>query len=232
MRYCRKAEHIMKVSGTRLYLVLASLFVFSFILGCGTLIRTVPAESGHYYIPAGTDFSGLGKVVVLEFDDHSNVPDLSLGITGFVTQSLQKHHLFSVSCLSRLDPAWRSLDLENSLSYSLEDLGSLGSELKADGVLFGTVTQYYPYPHMLIGLHLKLIDLRDGRLLWALEQVWDSTDKRVERRMRAFFDHQMRSGYEPMSWELLVTSPRAFKKFVAFEVAETFGSDSGYIRKI
>ena len=73
-----------------------------------------------------------------------------------------------------------------------------------------------------------MVDLRIGKLLWAIEQIWDSTDKLVERRMKKFYKEYMRSNYGPMDWELLITSPRAFNKFVVYEVAETFNMVSRY----
>ena len=79
-------------------------------------------------------------------------------------------------------------------------------------------------------MHLKLIDLRNGKLLWATEQVWDSTDKKVERRMRLYFNSRMRAGFQPMDWELLITSPRAFNKFVACEIAQTLPQARRYAR--
>ena len=41
----------------------------------------------------------------------------------------------------------------------------------------------------------------------------------------------MRSSYGPMDWELLITSPRAFNKFVVYEIAETFNMISSYGKK-
>jgi hypothetical protein len=74
---------------------------------------------------------------------------------------------------------------------------------------------------MAIGLRLKLVDLRDGQLLWALEQIWDSSDKTTEHRIKSYFKYQMRSGFAPLREQLVAISPLEFIKFVAYEVAET-----------
>jgi len=205
------------------------LLLLAVFLSSCTLYRPVVPETGHYYINPYADFSTVGKTVVFELDNLSTRPGLSTDLTEAITDALRKKHLFSLSTLYRDAAAWRNLDLNDTASYSLEELSAIRNQLKADAVLFGRITQYYPYPHMLVGLHLKLIDLRDGRLLWATEQVWDSTDKRVERRMRLFFNSQMRAGYQPLDWELLITSPRAFNKFVACEVAQTLPRANHYI---
>jgi hypothetical protein len=84
------------------------------------------------------------------------------------------------------------------------------------------VTQYSPFPRLAIGLKLKLIDLRDGALVWALEQFWDSTDKQIEERIEDFWKCQMRKGYDPLQYKMALVSPKMFLKFVAFETALTF----------
>jgi hypothetical protein len=197
-----------------------------------TLYRPVAGETGHYYINPYADFSTVGKTVVFELDNLSTHPELSTDLTQAITEAVQKRHLFSLSALYRAESAWRKLDLNGSSSYSLEELSVIRQQSKADAVLFGRINQYHPYPHLLVALHLKLIDLRNGKLLWATEQVWDSTDKSVERRMRLYFNTRMRAGFQPLDWELLITSPRAFNKFIACEVAQTLPRANRYTKRL
>ncbi|MHC4424094.1 MAG: hypothetical protein ACYSWR_05435 [Planctomycetota bacterium] len=95
--------------------------------------------------------------------------------------------------------------------------------MNSEAVLTGTITEYQPYPHMTIGLRLKLVDLTDGQLVWALEQIWDSTDKATEYRIRDYFHSQMRSGFAPLHEELIAVSSLKFISFATYEVAETIG---------
>jgi hypothetical protein len=109
------------------------------------------------------------------------------------------------------------VDLDNNSSYpkvSTDVTEKLYQALQKN-------TEFRPYPHMTIGLRLKLIDLRDGQLLWAIEQVWDSADKTTEYRIRDYFRSQKRSGYAPLHEQLAAVSPIEFIKFVSYEVAET-----------
>ncbi len=197
---------------------------------CVSLGTSVVPETGHFYLNPYTDLSDLGRVAVLELDNRSSRADLSLVLTDAITESLAKKHLFGIQALHSDHPDWRNLGLDDSGEFTHEKLLAIRKQLKVNAIVFGTITQYYPYPHMLMALRLKMIDLRDGRLLWAMEQVWDSTDKRVEQRMKIFFSTQMRSGYQPMNWDLLITSPRAFNKFVVHEVAQTFPSNNSYTK--
>lgn len=190
------------------------------LAGC-TIVKPELTEPGHFYVNRYADMVTTNRVAIFEFDNDTTDPKYSANLTSAVTEALRKRHIFSISTLYRADPAWRSLDLADTSSYSLQELAAIRKQLRADAVLFGSITQYRPFPHLLTALRLRMVDLRDGKLIWAIEQVWDSTDKRVEQRMKVFFDHEMRSGYRPIDWQLMLTSPRAFDKFVAFEIART-----------
>lgn len=93
--------------------------------------------------------------------------------------------------------------------------------LGVDSVLIGTVTSYKPYPHMSMGLHLKLIDLREGRILWKMEQVWDTADKTTAESIKKYFNQQLRSDFSPLDEKLAILSPINFMKFVTYDVART-----------
>jgi hypothetical protein len=106
--------------------------------------------------------------------------------------------------------------------YTLEQLSAIHRTLKCDAVLKGTVTGYEPFPHMMIGLRLELIDLADGQLLWALEQIWDTTDKTTEERINNYYSHSVFPGFTGLREKLGTVSSLRFIKFVAYEMAETF----------
>lgn len=196
--------------------------------GCSMLRGRQAQETGHFYLNPYADLSSVGKVVIFELDNRTSYPLLSGTITDDLSQALQKKHIFTLSTLHRTDPKWRNLDLNGSNSYSLEELASIRKQLKADAVLFGSLMRYDPFPHMLMSLHLKLVDLRSGKLLWAMEQVWDTSDKRLELRMKQYYEDQLRTGYEPMDWQLLITSPRNFNRFVVYEVSITLPDVNRY----
>jgi hypothetical protein len=93
--------------------------------------------------------------------------------------------------------------------------------LRCHAILVGTITEYQPYPHMMIGLHLKMINLDDGRLIWAFEQVWDTADKKTEYRIKKFLANQTQPVSANMDQRLVTVSSIKFLKFVAHEVALT-----------
>ncbi|MFC1738777.1 hypothetical protein ACFL1G_07000 [Planctomycetota bacterium] len=113
------------------------------------------------------------------------------------------------------------MQLDCDTNYSFKQLLAIRKTLHCDAILLGTVTEYQPYPHMSMGLRLKLIDLNDGQLIWGLEQIWDTSDKTIENRIENYFSKRIRSDLTPLHQELMAISPIKFVKFVAYEVAET-----------
>lgn len=193
-----------------------------------------PPMPEYYYLNPDKDLSTVGRTALVELDNKSSYPQISTDVTETLFQALQKKQPFGLAVVHRNNPAWRSLQLDlnsgyqtqNSAlavppTYTLDQLTAIRKTLKCDAVLIGTISQFKPYPHMAIGLRLKLVDLRDGQLLWALEQIWDNSDKTTEYRIKNYFQYQKRLGFAPLREQLVTVSPLEFIKFVAYEVAET-----------
>jgi len=193
-----------------------------------------PPMPEYYYLNPDKDLSTVGRTALVELDNKSSYPQISTDVTETLFQALQKKQPFGLAVVHRNNPAWRSLQLDLNSgyqtqntalavppTYTLDQLTAIRKTLKCDAVLIGTISQFKPYPHMAIGLRLKLVDLRDGQLLWALEQIWDSSDKTTEYRIKNYFQYQKRSGFAPLREQLVTVSPLEFIKFVAYEVAET-----------
>jgi len=192
------------------------------LAGCRIyLYDTAGPMADYYYLNPDKDLSAIGKVALVELDNNSSHPQISTDATEAIFQSLQKKQLFSTTIVGQDAPSWRSLQLDLNSTYTPEQLSEIRKTLRCDAVLIGTITEFKPYPHMAIGLRLKLIDLKDGQLLWALEQIWDTADKTTEYRIRRYFHTQMRSGFAPLRERLAVVSSLRFLKFVSYEVGET-----------
>jgi TolB-like protein len=177
--------------------------------------------TGHYYLNPEVSLAKVGKVAVIELENYSRHPQVSADFTESLSQGLAVRTLFGLKVIYRTDAIYNSLQLDSDGVYTLAQLSSIREALKTDAILTGSITQYQPYPHMSVGIRLRLLDLRTGQLLWALQQVWDGSDKVVAARMKGYFKTQMRKGYEPLKWELAVVSPRHFRKFVIYEIVQT-----------
>jgi len=178
-------------------------------------------EATRYYTNPQKNIAAIGRVAIVELNNESSYPKVCDNIMESLYQAVQKKQLFGLTRIDKTDPAWRSLQLQVDATYSLEQLSAIRKTLKCNAVLIGTITQYQPYPRLTLGLRLRMLDLTDGQLIWALEQTWDTSDKTTEKRIKDYFNTQIRSGYEPLRQELVIISSLNFIKFVAYEVAQT-----------
>jgi len=208
------------VVGYRSRVAILSLLA-ALLSGCITYYKASAPAADYYYLNPNKSLTTVGRVAIVELDNNSSYPKVSIDVTGKLYQALQKKQIFGLTVVRQNEPSWRSLQLDLGSKYTLDQLSAIYETLQCDAVLLGTITEFRPYPHMTIGLRLKLIDLRDGQLLWAIEQVWDCADKTTEYRIKDYFHSQKRSGYAPLHEQLAAVSPIEFIKFVSYEVAET-----------
>ncbi len=200
--------------------LLPAVLILGLICGCKS-----GNENGgmaqSYFLDQSKDLRDLGRVALVELDNATGYPQISSEITQALSLEVQKQQVFGLTVVRQDDPAWRSLQENLDNLQAMRQLVVLKETLRSNGLLVGTVTQYQPYPHMVIGLRLKLLDLTDGQLIWGLEQVWDCADKTIERRIRRYYGQQLRSGHAPLNEELVAVSSLNFCKFVAYEAAAT-----------
>lgn len=200
--------------------ILASLwFILSLaIASTGCSRHGLSASSGQY--GTSKNLSIIRTVCLAELHNNTTYPQISSDVTDSLYQTLQKKQLFSLSLLRQTDTTWRNLEIQPGSAYTLEQLLASRKMLGVDAVLVGTVTSYTPYPHMAMGLQLKLIDLRDGQVVWAVEQIWDTADKTTEERIKKYFEQQLRSGFSPLGGQLASLSSINFIRFVTYDATE------------
>lgn len=185
--------------------------------------RTEVFSDVNAYLRSPQDVRRLDRVVFVELADGAGYPSVARDVTRALYKSIQARRLFHVDVVARDDPLCRDILLDKREAFTLEELARLQDELHCDALLFGKVTQFLPYPQMQIGLYLRLLDLREGRLVWGVDHLWNMTNTIVEDRAERFFKYRMRDLYGPADSNVLLMSPSAFERFVAYEVAATLG---------
>ncbi len=202
---------------------LAACMLLSLFCGCESSSKSTMA--GSYYLNADEDLRELGRVTLVELDNASADPEISRNLTRALFLEVQKKQAFSVSTVGRDDSAWQALQENLDSPQAMQTLLLIREKFKSNGLLVGTITEYRPYPRLAIGLRLKLIDLADGQLLWGVEQVWDSTDRNVQKRVGAYYRSDRRSDASPLPEELVAVSPLEFMRFAAYEIAQTLDGE-------
>ncbi len=200
--------------------ILLAILAAGLLCGCASN-RAKDPMAGSYFLDRNKDLLTLGRVALVEMDNISGFQQMSGEITEALHLEIQKQQVFGLVIVHQDDPAWRSLQENLDSLQAMKQLVVLRETLRSNGLLVGTITQYQPYPHMVIGLRLKLVDLTDGQLIWGVEQVWDSTDRAIQKRIQRYYKQQAKSGSSSLNQELTVVSSLNFCKFVAYEVAST-----------
>jgi Peptidoglycan-synthase activator LpoB len=167
------------------------------------------------------NLSAIKSVCLVELQNKTSYPQISENTTESLHQSLQKKQWFILSLLKQTDTAWNALEVRPDSAYTLEQLMTAHKLLGTDALLIGTVTSYSPYPRMAMGLRLKLVDLRTGQVVWAIQQIWDAADKATQERIKKYFEQQLRSDFSPIGDQLATLSPINFVKFITYEITET-----------
>jgi hypothetical protein len=185
-----------------------------FVCGCASDDGNAPMAESFYLNPY-KDVHSLGRVALLELDNISEYPGISAEMTDALFAAFQKRQFFGLNIIHQTDSEWQLLRQHLESVDGIKQIGEMRATLKCDALLVGTITQYQPYPRMLVGLRLKLLDLSDGDLLWGLEQVWDGSDNSTRKRITHW------SSAATLRDDLVVMSSLNFSKFVAYETAET-----------
>ncbi|KPJ74011.1 MAG: hypothetical protein AMS14_05965 [Planctomycetes bacterium DG_20] len=169
------------------------------------------------------------RVVLLPLGNETDCPGIEEGLTEELLRTFQQRRLFLLGLgpqppVGDTDlPAGRQAGLPapGKRQFTTQELAAIRRAFGADAVLAGVVSHAQPFPRMQIGLHLRLRDLRNGRLLGQVDHVFDTTTEHTQQRIAEFFRREVGTGSAPFDWQLGTVSPRAFQQFVAWEVAGT-----------
>ena len=184
--------------------------------GCIRHAASTPASK-----EVSKNLAAIKSVCLVELENRTAYPPVSEDVTEQLYQALQKKQRFTLSLLKDSDPAWATLEVKPDQPYTLEQLLQARKLLGTDAILTGMITSYSPYPHMAMGLKLKLIDLRTGQSVWAIEQMWDSADKNTQERLKKYFEQKLRSDYSAIGEKVANMSSINFIRFITYEVIET-----------
>jgi hypothetical protein len=176
------------------------------------------------YLSSQAELHRINRAVLLELGDDSSHPFVAKEITDDLLRGLQERRLFRVELLRSTEVRFGTVPVRPDARYTLQEMKQLREGLDCDAVIVGSLSSFQQFPRMQMGLRLTLLDLRNGKVIWSVDNLWDTRDRDVEDRIRAFFEDRMAHRYEPVNWQIANVSTSAFEKFVAYEVAQTLPS--------
>ncbi len=192
-------------------------FLAAGLLGC----QQTQVPPIGYYVSEPYEFHSTKTVTFIGLDADEKLKNQISDMTVALFQAIQARKLFKFDLIPVDDDLCKDLPLENRGAFTIEQLGLMRQVLGTDAVLFGRVENYKPFPRMQLGLTLRLLDLKNGKLLWGVDHTWNTADQGLEYRIQTYYYDELRSGYGPVEWRLALVSPKAFFRFVAYETAET-----------
>ena len=97
----------------------------------------------------------------------------------------------------------------------------LKTEIGCDAVLFAELTQYRPYPPLVIGWNMKLVSVSTQEILWAVDETFDAGELAVANAARRF--EMQREQPNPVLAESrqVLISPRRFGQFTTETLVAT-----------
>ena len=197
-------------------IVLAALL----IAGCEKP-RDVAWSMGHFLVTPKEELLQIRSVAFIELTSPlADAPQAEL-LGQSLYDDLQHRRLFNVERISRDDFRCRSLSLDVNQPLELREMQQIRQALGCDAVVLGEMYHFQQYPRTRAGLHLRMVDLKNGKLLWCVKHTWDGSDKEVGLRIRRYWRENVRSEYESANEDLVLMSPRWFLKFVSHEAVST-----------
>ena len=125
--------------------------------------------------------------------------------------------LSTAHCLSLFD----SPRLSSSGRLPDNFLTRLQEETQANGVMFIDLHSYKPYKPMTIGIRGKLVDLKSGDFMWAIDETIDAGDASVIVAANLFQRGKHVNALSGKTSASVLQSPRLFTKFAAQAIFAT-----------
>lgn len=220
--------------GTRhaaaLVIFLSALLVWE--TGCASSLRTKLVVPGPIYVPTNVFRAGeklpasLKRVAILPMSPAGSGTELAQApatLEPLLLRELGKSARFEVIPLTATvlkqatgKSAWNAADV-----FPTNFFDRLRSVTGCDAVLFSEVTVYKPYPPMVMGLRLRLMDVDGPTVWWAVDEVFDAAEAAVANAAKR---HHLSNAGKPAELtdpgEVLL-SPRRFGGYAAHALVNT-----------
>lgn len=102
-----------------------------------------------------------------------------------------------------------------------EFLKTLRERTGADAILFIHLFQYSPYPPLMIGWQMKLVKTTEAEIIWAADEIFDSSEPTVSNSARRYAKSHLKSNPVLEDTQSILIQPSRFGQFTAQVVLNT-----------
>ncbi len=178
------------------------------------------------YLAEPADLANVRRIMVLPFAYESGVQVDCAKVRDAFVAELQKLRRFEVVPLPA--DAREDDELNASLSrgrLSTEAMVRLCNRYALDGVLVGSVTAWRPYTPPHLGMRTQLVSVHSGAPVWAIDAIYDSSDRTTVDDLQHFVEHTQRDDGNLHGWEMNLIAPSKFTSYVAHRFVGTWVED-------
>ena len=180
-----------------------------------------PVANIQHFLRSPQSVSKLNSVTFVSLHPQAGTPEIADGITEALSARIRSKGLFHVDVISNDNAICEGLPLLSRQAFTMRELAEIRDALQCDAVLLGSVNHFRSYPRMELGLYVRLLDLKNGNLVWGVDHNWDTDDLETRRRMALYCSRETAGGTSPSQYDLCLMSPRAMSEFIAYEAANT-----------
>jgi hypothetical protein len=206
----------------RLLVPAATLAIF-LLPGCCVQKCTPPAVPvASSYANSPTDGRDVLRVVVPPFQDETGSPGQTEVVRDALLRALAKRQRFELIPVGEHE-------LREFLPPATFDSGVIPRDVllaaarryRADGVLFGVLTQFRPYEPLVVGMSVELASVGTGEVVWSASGLYDAATKGVSQDVHNFHDTQLAGTCSLEGWRIILMSPSRFTDYACSRLADT-----------
>jgi TolB-like protein len=178
------------------------------------------------YLAEPADLANVRRIMVLPFAQESGVHAECTKVRDAFVAELQKLRRFEVVPLPA--DARENDELNGSLHrgrLSTDAMVRLCNRYALDGVFVGSITAWRPYTPPHLGMRTQLISVHSGAPIWAVDAIYDSSDRTTVADLQHFVESTQRDDGNLHGWELNLLAPGKFTTFVAHRFVGTWIED-------
>ena len=165
---------------------------------------------------------GIGRVAVIPFVNESKYRDATEKVTGVFSAELKKTGAFGVVLADDVECNGLIESVRNRGMIDYEQAARLAQKLNVDALVVGRITNYFPYHRSpVLGLDVAMIYPAEQKVVWQVDELYDSTDFRVMNSIRKYFDKEFSDNASDFNFEVFLYSIMRYSQFVSHEVAGT-----------
>ncbi len=108
-------------------------------------------------------------------------------------------------------------------NFDSDKLFEIARKYNVQGALFSAITSFKKYPPYVLGVKIFLVNIRTGKVVWAVDEVFDASRYDVKNLAKFYYYDVCDTSKNPsLEWKIVLQSIREYIKFVLNRVVKTY----------